>query len=52
MPAITPVVTKCYGTRFADALFRMDSRETRTIIFSSGVQQGGPMGPVMLFLTF
>ena len=31
VPALTPFVAKCYGTRLADVFFRMDSEETRTI---------------------
>ncbi|CAN0489423.1 unnamed protein product, partial [Laminaria digitata] len=53
VPALTPSVAKCYGTRPcspADVLFRMDSEETRTIACSSGVQQGDPMGPAMFCL--
>ncbi|CAN0339095.1 unnamed protein product, partial [Laminaria digitata] len=50
--ALTPLVAKCYGTRPADVFFRMDSGETREIAWSSGVQQGGPMGPVMFCLAF
>ncbi|CAN0455478.1 unnamed protein product [Laminaria digitata] len=37
VPALTPLVAKCYGTRPADVFFRMDSGETRTIACSSGV---------------
>ena len=51
MPALTPFVAKCYGTRPADVFFRMDSGETRTIACSSGVLQGDPMGPAMFCLT-
>ncbi|CAN0492541.1 unnamed protein product, partial [Laminaria digitata] len=47
VPALTPLVSKCYGTRPADVVFRMDSGETRTITCSSGVHQGDPMGPAM-----
>ncbi|CAN0580079.1 unnamed protein product, partial [Laminaria digitata] len=50
VPALTPLVTKCYCTRPADVFFRMDSGETRTIACSSGVQQGDPMGPAMFCL--
>ncbi|CAN0409807.1 unnamed protein product, partial [Laminaria digitata] len=53
VPALTPSVAKCYGTRPcspADVFFRMDSEETRTIACSSGVQQGDPMGPAMFCL--
>ena len=52
VPAFTPFVAKCYGTRPADVFFRMDSRETRTIPCSSGVQQGDPMGPSLFWLAF
>ena len=51
VPALTPFVAKCYGTRPADVFFRVDSGETRTIACSSGVQQGDPMGPAMFCLT-
>ena len=44
VPALTPLVAKCYGTRPADVLFRMVPGETRTIACSSGVQSGGPPG--------
>ena len=44
VPALTPFVAKCYGTRPADVFFRMDSAESRTIPCSSGVQQGDRMG--------
>ncbi|CAN0595732.1 unnamed protein product, partial [Laminaria digitata] len=50
VPALTPLVFKCYGIRPADVFSRMDSRETRTIACSSGVQQGDPMGPAMFCL--
>ena len=50
LPALTPFVAKCYGTRPADVFFRMDSGETRTIVCSSGVHQGDPMRPVMFCL--
>ena len=43
--ALTPFAAKCSGTRPTDVIFRMDSGETRTIVCSSGVQQGDPMGP-------
>ncbi|CAN0286361.1 unnamed protein product, partial [Laminaria digitata] len=45
VPALTPLVSKCYGTRPVDVFFRMGSGETRTIACSSGVQQGDTMGP-------
>ena len=45
MPALTPLVAKCYGTRPADVFFRMDSGETRTIARPSGVHLGDPMEP-------
>ena len=47
VPAFTPLVPKCYGRRPVDVFFRMDSRETRMITCTSGVQQGYPMGPAM-----
>ena len=50
VPALTPFVAKCYGTRPADVFFRMDSGETRTVACSSGVQQGDPMGPAIFCL--
>ena len=50
VPALTPLVAKCYGTRPADVFVRMDSGETRTIACSNGVQQGDPMGPAMFCL--
>ena len=50
MPALTPLVAKCYGSRPADVFFRMDSGETRTITCSSGVQQRDPMEPAMFCL--
>ena len=43
VPALTPFVAKCYGTRPADVFFRMDSGDSRTITCSSGVQQGEPI---------
>ena len=50
VPAFTPLVAKCYGTRPADLFFRTDPRETRTIACSSGVRQGDPIGPAMFCL--
>ncbi|CAN0588491.1 unnamed protein product, partial [Laminaria digitata] len=50
VPALTPLVSKCYATSPADVFFRMDSGETRTIACSSGAQQGDPMGPAMFCL--
>ena len=50
VPALTPLVAKCYGTRPVDVFFPLDPGETRTIACSSGVQQGDPMGPAMLCL--
>ncbi|CAN0513048.1 unnamed protein product, partial [Laminaria digitata] len=50
VPALTPLVAKCYGTRSAGVFFRMDSEETRTIACSTGVQQGDPMRPAMFCL--
>ena len=38
VPALTPLVAKCYGTVPADVFSRMDSGETRTVACSSGVQ--------------
>ena len=49
VPAPTMFVSKCYGTWAVDVFFRMNSRETRTIPRSSGVQQGDPMEPAMFF---
>ena len=49
--ALTPFVAKCYGARPADVLSWMDSRETRAIACSGGVQQGDPMGPSMFCLS-
>ena len=50
MPALTWLVTKCYGTTPADVFFRIDSGETRPIACSSGVQQGDPIVPAMFCL--
>ena len=50
VPALTPFVAKCYGTRPAEMFFRMDSGETSTIACSSRVQQRDPMGPAMFCL--
>ncbi|CAN0589122.1 unnamed protein product, partial [Laminaria digitata] len=50
VPVLTPLVSKCHGTRPADLFFRMDSGGTRTIACSCGVQQGDPMGPAMFCL--
>ena len=50
VPAFTPLVAKCYGTRSADVFFRMESGETRTIVCSSGVRPGNLMGPAMFCL--
>ena len=50
VPALTPLVAKCYGTRPADVFFRMDSGETTTIACSSLIQLGDPMGPAMFCL--
>ena len=52
VPALTPFVAKCYGTRPADVFFRVDSGKTRTITSSSGVRQRDPMGPGMFCLAF
>lgn len=49
VPALTLFVAKCYATRPAGVFFRMESLETRTIAFSSGVQQRDPMGPAAMF---
>lgn len=51
VPALTPLVAKCYGTGPADVFFRIDSKEARTVACSSGVQQGDPMGPSILCLS-
>ena len=51
VPALTMFVTKCYGTKTAEVLYRMESGETRTIASSSDVQRGDPMGPAMFGLT-
>lgn len=46
-----PSVAKRYGGRLSHVLVRMDSsEETRTVACSSGVQQGGAKGPVMVCL--
>ena len=50
LPVLTPLVAKCYGTRPADVLFRVDSGETRTIACSSGIHQGDSMGTGMFCL--
>ena len=50
MPALTPLVVKCYGTRPADVFFWMDSGEIRTIVCSNGVQKGKTMGTTMFGL--
>ena len=50
VPAFTPLVAKCCGTRPVDVFSRMDSGGTRTIVCSSDVQQGDPMGPGMFCL--
>ena len=50
VPALTPLLAKCYGSRPTDMFFRMNYGETRTIAFSSGVLQGDPMGPAMYCL--
>ena len=50
VPAFTPLVAKCYGTREAGVLFRVDFGETRTIACSCGAQQGDRMGPAMFRL--
>ncbi|CAN0290043.1 unnamed protein product, partial [Laminaria digitata] len=47
VPALTPSVAKCYGTRPCSL---GGSKETWTIACSSGVQQGDPMGPAMFCL--
>lgn len=52
VPALAALVAKCSGTRPAAVFIRMDSRKTKTIACSSGVQQGGPMGPETLCLAF
>ena len=50
VPALTPLVSKSYGTRPVDVFFRMNSGETRKIACSSDVQQGDPVGPGVLCL--
>ncbi|CAM9612988.1 unnamed protein product, partial [Laminaria digitata] len=50
VPALTPSVAICYGTRPPDVFLPMDSEETRTISCSSGVQQGDTMGPALFCL--
>ena len=54
VPALTPLLAKCYGTRPADVFLRMNTRETRTIACSSGILLiavlGDSMGPAMLCL--
>ena len=50
VPTLMSFVTKCFSARSAGVLCRMYSKETRTIACSSGVQQEGPMGPVLLCL--
>ena len=50
VPALTPFVAKCHGTRPADVFFRMESEENRTTPSSSGGQQGDPKGPAMFCL--
>ncbi|CAM9638177.1 unnamed protein product, partial [Laminaria digitata] len=50
VPALTPLVAKCYGTRPADVFFRVASGETRTIACSSGVQHGNAMRPALICL--
>lgn len=52
VPALTALVVKCSGTRPAAVFIRIDSGETKTIACSSGVQQGGPMGPEIICLAF
>ena len=42
LPALTPLVAKCYGTRPADVFFRMDSGKTRTIACISASSKGTP----------
>ena len=44
-------MAKCYGTIPADVCFQMDSEETRTIVCSSGVQQGDSVGPALFCLS-
>ncbi|CAN0279508.1 unnamed protein product, partial [Laminaria digitata] len=50
VPALTPFVAKCYGTRPDDVFFRMDSGETRTIACSGGVEEEDPTGPAIFWL--
>ena len=44
VPAISRLVVRCYGTRPADVGFWVPSKKTKTIAYSSGVEQGGSMG--------
>ena len=45
VPALAPLVSKCYGTGPANVFCRTDSGETRMIACYSSVQQGDPVGP-------
>ena len=47
VPALTPLVAKCFGERSAPVFFQMDSGERRKIDCPSGVQQGDVMGPAL-----
>lgn len=46
MPELTLLVIKCYGTKLAGVLFRVDSEKSRNIACSSEVQQSDPSEPV------
>lgn len=46
VPELAPLAAKCYGKRFVFYGLRGDQDNS----CSSGVQQGGPMGLVMIFL--
>ena len=47
VPALTPLVVKCYGERSAPVFFQMESGERLKIDCSSGVHQGDAMGPAL-----
>ena len=46
-PALTLFVTFLHGDTPAPVFLQMESRDTRKIDCSSGVQQGGDMGPAL-----
>lgn len=50
VPALTPLVVACAGSRPAGVLCRMDSENTKTTACSSDVLQGSPMGAEMCCL--